>query len=325
MKKITINTSNSYDILVGEGLLEDIVGLSAPVVKGKRALVVCGDNIKDIYGVKVAQSLNAQMYVHKSGESNKNLDTLQKLLSYLSDNKYTRQDVIFALGGGVTGDIAGLAAALYMRGMKLVQVPTTLLAAVDSSVGGKTAINFNNNKNLIGVINQPNMVICDTSCFGTLPYRIYSEGMAEVIKYAIISGENLCDNKDMVSRCIEIKKQFVEADEKDLGQRHILNLGHTIGHALEKITSYEYLHGEAVAIGIAMMARNCNCKNYDEIERMLIAYGLPVSTDIYVEEIAKEAMMDKKNNGNGIDVVVPYAMGDCRIESWTFEKLCELK
>lgn len=322
MTTVSLKKPAPCDVIISNGAVNNIAELASPYISGKRALVVCGSHVAPLYGEEIARQLEAEMFVYEAGEKSKNLSTLEQLLDRMAGAGLTRDDILVNVGGGVTGDLGGLAAALYMRGIEYINVPTTLLAAVDSSVGGKTAVNITSGKNLAGVFHQPSLVICDPDTFATLPYRIYTEGMAEVIKYSFICGEILCDTKDMISRCIEIKKDLVDKDPYDRNERRLLNFGHTIGHAIEKISGFSYLHGEAVAIGMAMMTRNI--PDYAVLEKMLIAYGLPVSTEIPAAEIADAAKADKKGEGDEINMVVPYAFGDLRVEKWKYEDICRL-
>jgi 3-dehydroquinate synthase len=244
---------------------------------------------------------------------------------------------VFALGGGVVGDLAGLAAALYLRGIKLVQIPTTLLAAVDSSVGGKTAVDLDAGKNLAGAFYQPDLVICDTDTLSTLPKSEFSNGMAEVIKYAAIRDKSLYNALRppisnlgaVIARCVEIKRDIVSADERDKGERQLLNFGHTFAHAIEKCSGYKIVHGSAVAIGMAMMTRACLARNIcggDCLEVLLDAldaYGLPAETGYDEDALFSALLSDKKRNHDRITLVVPRGPGRCERLSVTLPKARE--
>ena len=240
----------------------------------------------------------------------------------------TRTDVIVALGGGVVGDLAGFAAATYMRGIPYIQVPTTLLAAVDSSVGGKTAIDLDAGKNLVGVFYQPKLVLCDYTVLEALPPRIFVEGCAEVIKYGMIADKELfymmgnesqSDLEEVVSRCVEIKSDIVREDEFENGTRKMLNFGHTVGHAVEKLSNYNISHGKAVAIGMAIetMAAvrmgKCGINCYRELVDLLHKYGLPYTTRYSADDLSKVALSDKKRSGGKITLIVPEEIGICSL------------
>jgi len=245
----------------------------------------------------------------------------------LAENEITRNDVIVALGGGVTGDLAGFAAATYMRGMSYVQIPTTLLAMVDSSVGGKTAIDLDSGKNLVGAFWQPKIVICDYSTLLTLPEENYREGCAEVVKYGILRDgelldllENSKDNiEDIIKKCIEIKRDIVQEDEFDKGTRGLLNLGHTVAHAVEKLTEYKVSHGEAVSVGLAVILKSaaksgdCSQELCDRVLSLLARLGLPVTTECSEEDILENIDHDKKRSGNEILLIIPLAVGKCEM------------
>lgn len=236
-----------------------------------------------------------------------------------------------ALGGGVVGDVAGFAAASYLRGIDFIQIPTTLLACVDSSVGGKTAIDLKAGKNLAGAFYQPKLVIADFETLSTLTDGIFADGMAEVIKYGVIFDkaffEFLRDNeaKDnleyVITRCVELKRDIVNADEKEKGVRALLNFGHTVGHAIEKCSGYKIPHGSAVAVGMVIISRAAyKCSFCDENYADIIAslnkkYSLPVSTDFSASELSSAAMADKKRAGDKIKLIIPEALGNCVIKS----------
>lgn len=316
MDSIKVNVSKPYDVLIGEGILDNISELSNPIISGKRALVVSGSNVAELYAREIAGKLCSEMFVFEAGEENKSFATLEKLVSFMADIGMNRDDVLVSVGGGVTGDLCGLAASLYMRGIRYIQIPTTLLAMVDASVGGKTAVNITQGKNLIGSFYQPSLVVVDPVCLRTLPERIYAEGMAEVIKCSYIKGEDFTTSDDMIKKCIELKKSLVEEDEFDTGARRLLNFGHTIGHAIETLSGFSYLHGEAVAAGMAYMCR-VFASDYSLMEKMLLSYGLPVETDIPSEDIVRQTRLDKK----GGVFVVPHSFGDVRVEEIDLCKL----
>ena len=345
MTEIEIKTSSAYKVLVGGGLLSQTGELAAPLIKGRKAVLAAGSNVFPLYGSTVKESLEragfqVDAFVYPAGEKSKTAETLIEMLNFMAQRRLTRADAVFALGGGVTGDMAGLAAALYQRGIACVQLPTTLLAAVDSSVGGKTAVNLAAGKNQMGVFSQPRLVICDTDCLDTLPPEVYAEGWAEVIKYAFIRKgllqELLPEEKpeerieEIISECVRIKRDVVTADEFDTGERQLLNFGHTIGHAIEKCSGYNWYHGMAVAVGMAMMIRACRAKGVcdaeclEKIELLLPKFGLPSACDYSAEELLEAAMADKKRSGGSITLVLPEHFGICRLKKTAFEELGEL-
>ena len=286
--------------------------LNIPVYSG---IALMGSNLARLYSFPV------KTYVFQSGEKNKNFRTLEDLLVFMADCKLCRSDYLYAVGGGVTADIGGLAAALYNRGMKLINVPTTLTAMVDASIGGKNAVNLSEGKNLVGTFKQPDDIYIDLNYLDTLPKRIYNEGMAEVIKYSFICGEDLTTLplEEMVKKCVEIKEEFVRKDEFDLGERHILNFGHTIGHAVENDSNYSYLHGESVAIGMVYITQIFNPDLLPRLKEMLGRFDLPTE---YGGSI--DFSLDKKRNGDSIDIVIPKAFGDCEIQTIKTEELNRL-
>ena len=345
MKSIEINTPNPYKVLVGGGLIAGTGELAAPLVKGRNAVIVSGSNVFPLYGETVRESLEKAgfsvcCYVYPAGEKSKTADTLIDILNFMAEHQLTRSDAVFALGGGVTGDMAGLAAALYQRGIACIQLPTTLLAAVDSSVGGKTAVNLEAGKNQMGVFSQPRLVICDTDCLNTLPPEVYTEGWAEVVKYAFIHKGPLQQLLlqarpeeqigEIIAECVKIKRDVVTADEFDQGARQLLNFGHTIGHAIEKCSDFSWYHGMAVAVGMAMMIRACRAKGIcdeeclNQAELLLKKFGLPADCEYPAEALLEAAMADKKRSGGTITLVLPETFGVCRLKKTAFNELGEL-
>ncbi|MBO5317039.1 MAG: 3-dehydroquinate synthase, partial [Oscillospiraceae bacterium] len=294
------------------------------------------------YGKTVQDSLTEAgfrvvCYTFSAGEASKNGQTYLSILNFLAENQLTRADALIALGGGVVGDITGFAAATYLRGIRYIQLPTTLLAMVDSSVGGKTAIDLPAGKNLAGAFCQPNLVLCDTNALRTLPREVFVDGCAEVIKYGVLfdpdlfshlEEQGLCFDKDyVVSRCVELKRDVVRQDEFDLGLRQKLNLGHTIGHSLERLNNFALSHGQAVAIGMAIVSRAatatgiCNADDTGRILKILPQFSLPVSTDYAAEKIYECALSDKKRAGATINLILPETIGNCVIKTMPIEQL----
>ena len=269
MKVVSVNTpSAAYEVKIGTGLLDRLGEEVRSRMRAGRAMVVSGEHVFPLYGKRAVESLRkagikAEPLVFPSGEETKSLARYGELLNALTAFQMSRSDCLIALGGGVTGDLTGFAAATYQRGIAYVQVPTTLLAAVDSSVGGKTAVNLPAAKNQVGAFYQPAVVLCDTETLSTLPQRELRAGYAEVIKYGILGDADLFDTlqqgsftqEEIIETCVRMKADIVAEDEHDFGRRRLLNLGHTFGHAVEARSGYALLHGEAGARGTAMNAR----------------------------------------------------------------------
>ena len=335
MRTVTVKAGKCYEVRIGRGLLPEIGKQIGGIPGVKRVLVVSDDIVFPLYGETVLKSLSESGYetdsfVFPNGEASKNLTVYGELLTKLCDAGLTRDDLLVALGGGVVGDLAGFAAATYRRGIPFVQVPTTLLAAVDSSVGGKTAVDLPNGKNQVGAFYQPALVICDPDTLGTLPEVEYRNGCAEIIKYGVLDGEELfaklsekpvCEQyEDVIERCVSIKRDYVEADEFDRGLRMLLNLGHTIGHAVEACSDYKIPHGLGVAIGMAAIARAsakeglCSEETAKRIQELLTKYNLTIGMPPYtVTELAKAAGSDKKNTGASMRLVIPKEIGNCTV------------
>ena len=303
--------------------------------------IVSDDTVDALYGKKLENSLEAVGYepikfVIPHGEASKSMENLGALLGFLADNHITRSDFLIALGGGVVGDLTGFAAAVYLRGIKFVQIPTTLLAAVDSSVGGKTAVNIPEGKNLVGSFHQPSLVICDYDTLDTLPADIFADGCAEVIKYGVIGDAPLFEKlkspikpqiEDIIANCVANKRDIVNRDELDHGERRLLNLGHTVGHAIEICSGFEISHGSAVAIGMAIVARAsaksgiCSSDVPLEIEKMLCDYSLPTSCKFSADELSAVAAGDKKRMGGIISFILPRAIGDSYVHDMRVEDI----
>ena len=303
-------------------------------VRCASAAVVADDTVYALYGERVCASLEAAgvrtvCYVFPHGEKSKNLLEYAKILNFLAENRVTRADALIALGGGVTGDLGGFAAATYLRGIPFVQLPTTLLAAVDSSVGGKTAVDLPAGKNLAGAFYQPELVLCDLDTLDSLPREIFLDGCAEVIKYAVLgsrelfalladipSGKGL---EEVTARCVEMKRDFVQSDELDRGARQMLNLGHTFGHAVEASSRFTLSHGKSVAIGMAMILRAacsrglCSAETRDAVIALLQRYGLPTECPYPADMLLGALSADKKIFGTRLNLVVPTDIGACRL------------
>lgn len=327
---------NSYNILIEKGLLSKLGEELKKIYFGEKIFIITDENVDKYYGDKVKDELDKAGYktrkmVLTPGEETKSFSTLPSIYNELLDFKLTRKELIITLGGGVIGDLGGFAASTFLRGVSFVQIPTSLLAQVDSSVGGKVAVDLEKGKNLVGSFYQPKAVFIDPDVLNTLPEKFYKDGMAEVIKYGCIkdrdffymlkslkSREEVMNNiEDILYKCCYIKKSVVERDEKDLGERMLLNFGHTLGHAIEKYYNFTgYSHGEAVAIGMY----NISLKSEDEgitekgaseeIKEILINYDLPYEVDIKDNnKIIDTISLDKKNIGNVLKVILLKSIG----------------
>jgi len=333
-KIIHINTSKEYDVVIGRNLLGNAGEMIRKAADPRIVAIVSDDNVFALYEPVLKESLTRQgisveQFVFPHGECSKCISVYEELLEFLCERRLTRSDMVAALGGGVTGDLAGFAAATYQRGINYVQIPTTLLAAVDSSVGGKTAVNLRGGKNQAGCFYQPSLVICDVDTLSTLPEREYKNGCAEVIKYGMIKDEAFLMNlkerdahewiDDVIARCVEMKREVVSADEFDTGERMLLNFGHTLGHGVEKCSDFSVSHGFAVAQGMAVITKNAQIKGicaegtYELLTGILEKYGLPAVIKYDPEDIAKAACVDKKSQGGQISLIIPEAPGKCVI------------
>lgn len=336
MKQIQVKASKNYTVTIGRDTLTHIGSTIREVTKADKVCIVSDDNVWSLYGAAATESclsseLSVCNFVFSAGENSKNTTTYLKLLNFLVSNEITRSDCIVALGGGVVGDLTGFAAATYLRGIPYIQVPTSLLAMVDSSVGGKTGIDLESGKNLVGAFYQPNAVLCDTLTLNTLPEDIFRDGCAEIIKYAVLFDPELFnilerdgldfDREWVITRCIEHKRNVVAGDEFDRGQRMLLNLGHTIGHAIETCSAYTVSHGKAVSIGISMVCRAMKCPDADRIVALLEQFGLPTATDLSPSDLWNAALSDKKRSGDALNLIAARGVGNCEIKPISTEEL----
>ena len=335
--KLTVNLDkNSYPIYIDRGILPETGKYVSEFFHGKKIMIISDDNVFPIYGQTVSDSLVKSGYechslVLPHGEPTKRFDTLPRIYSAMLGAKLTRSDLVIALGGGVIGDLAGFAAASYLRGVKLLQIPTSLLAQVDSSVGGKVAVDLPQGKNLVGAFFQPRMVLIDPDVLDTLPAHFISDGMGEVIKYGCIRDsalfKMLCahtsfddlknDLVSIIARCVDIKRIVVEEDQFDTGERMLLNFGHTLAHTIEQYYHYEReSHGEAVGIGMYQITRIAEEKGLtapgcaEQIRRALELYDLPVSCGLPVSALTEAILLDKKNLNGSLNVVLLHKIGD---------------
>ena len=342
MKEIQVNASSTYRVLIGSGLLPALGQELKKVCNATKAAIVSDSNVFPLYGASAIRSLeNAGFsvinYVIPAGEESKNGTVYLELLNFLAQNHMTRSDCLIALGGGVVGDLTGFTAATYLRGIPYIQVPTTLLAAVDSSVGGKTAIDLPAGKNLCGAFCQPRLVLCDTDTLDTLPEDIFRDGCAEVIKYAVLYSPSLfsCLNEhglsfpreDVISQCVAFKRDVVQEDEFDTGNRMKLNLGHTVGHGVEAQSKFTLSHGQAVAVGMAIVARAahryniCSAETATQVVDILHKFGLPVTTSQDSAALYRSTLSDKKRSGGTVQLIVPVSIGNCQILPMEVKKL----
>lgn len=341
--------SRAYDVHVGAGILSDVGAIAHSSAGGSRCCVVSDSNVAPLYAAEAEASLAAAGYdvaetlVFPAGERSKRLSTLEGLLEGLAARELTRGDVVVALGGGVTGDMAGLAAALYLRGCPVVQVPTSLLAMVDSSVGGKTAVDLAAGKNLAGAFWQPSAVMADVRCLATIDRDLLTDSCGEVVKHAVLADPALLDEltaaplnapgtdearlAEVVARNVAIKRDVVSADETERGVRQTLNLGHTVGHAIEAASDFALGHGSCVAAGLCVVARAaersgwCSAETRARIERCVRAHGLPTGTPLSPDEIMRYLVHDKKRRGGSVNLVVPVEPGRAEVRAVSLDDL----
>lgn len=336
MEKISVHCSRDYDVLIGNGILKDAGEYIARIFHKDTAFIVSDDNVFRLYGETLRNSLTSAgfktaEFVFSHGEINKNLPTYASLMETMCQMHISRSSFIVALGGGVVGDLAGFAAATYQRGIPFVQIPTSLLAAVDASVGGKTAVDLQSGKNQVGCFHQPSLVLCDTGTLATLPEDEYCCGCAEIIKYAMIGSDALFSEimnvpvsgqyDHVIAACVKMKRDYVEQDEFDRGCRMLLNFGHTFGHAAEACSGFSLLHGQAVAMGMAAITKAacafgiCPEATLNDLLALLSKYELPQSIPFPAVEMLQKILADKKFSGDHIRLIVPERIGKCRIEA----------
>lgn len=329
MTAVTVNASSKYDVIIDRDLLPRCGELIKETTKAQKFALITDDNVDKLHADTVTRSLEecgltVCRFVFPHGEASKCAATLNRIYGFLAENHFTRTDAVIALGGGVTGDMSGYAAATYLRGMDFIQIPTSLLAQVDSSVGGKTAIDIPEGKNLVGAFKQPKLVICDVSVLDTLPRDFLIDGMGEVVKYGMIKSRELfkilesrnIDNimdimEDIITCCVSIKRDVIEADEFEKGERMLLNFGHTLGHSIEQYYNYTGVsHGRAVAKGMEMITRLAENKGMsvngltDRLIKCLENYELNIDVKPQPPELGGACMNDKKRSGSSINIIV---------------------
>ena len=343
MQTIRINTpTRRYDVKIARGALAQAGDSLLELTKPCRAVIVTDDTVRSLYGNTLLTSLSnagfkTALYSFPAGEESKTLTTFIDIQSFLADRKLTRSDYIVTLGGGIPGDMGGFCAACFQRGIRFIQIPTTLLSAVDASVGGKTAVNLPQGKNLVGAFYQPDLVLCDPDTLRTLPAGVFADGMAEVIKYGVIRDAEFfrfletCDVQTsieaIIRRCVEIKAEVVSEDERESGVRAILNFGHTLAHAIEKCSNFQIPHGRAVGIGMVLESRALYRTGYaktdytDRLKNLLIRHGLDTATDYSAQALYDAAVGDKKRTTDGIRLLVVEEIGKCVVKQITLADL----
>ena len=340
--RITVKASGTYDILLSKGGLSQIGQALKERFKPCTIAILSDDKVFPLYGKTVTASLEAAgfktiCHVIPNGEQSKTLDSVTGFINSMVQGQVTRTDMALALGGGVVGDMAGFAAAIYLRGIPYIQVPTTLLAAVDSSVGGKTAVDISAGKNLVGAFHQPALVYLDTDTLSTLDQSVMRDGFAEAIKYGVILDRKLFDTvaktgtfdlTQVIARCIEIKRDVVEQDEFDRGMRGLLNYGHTFGHAIEKLSGFTITHGSAVARGMiiaAQVAAKYGFADHTEtITKVVKDYGFETDCPYKADELYSVILSDKKRSADDITLVLPREIGQCILEKMPATRVLEL-
>ncbi|WP_313163827.1 3-dehydroquinate synthase [Sedimentibacter sp.] len=341
--KLDINIEKNtmkYEVIIKKGLIQNLSEEIKKVYTGKKIAVLTDENIFELYGSKLESSLNVQFHVSfiviKPGENSKTLSVLEFIYAKLSEYNIQRSDLIIAFGGGVVGDLTGFAASTYLRGIDYIQVPTSLIAQTDSCIGGKTAVNLTQGKNLAGSFYHPKAVLIDTDFLLTLSDKHIKDGMGEIIKYACIkdlslfrilvnikSQQDLFENiEEIVHICLSIKKQLIESDEKDNGMRMLLNFGHTIGHAIEKYSGFQIAHGEAVSAGMLIITKNSERIGYTEIgtyeklKAVLDNFNIQYNLDDYnKEEIKKYILSDKKILNDNINLILMKTISESFIHN----------
>lgn len=337
MLTLNVNASKNYQITITNGLSE--FKKVAEFLKGDKVAVITDDVVDGLYSDVLNGYLTGKKvykYVIEHGEKSKNADNYVKIINYLAQNEFTRQDGVITFGGGVVGDLGAFVASTYMRGITLIAVPTTLLSCVDSSVGGKTAIDLPSGKNLCGTFYQPDAVYINVEFLKTLPKSEIDSGMGEVVKYAFLSDDitskllNGEISENLIYACLKIKADVVEKDEKEGGLRKVLNLGHTVGHAIEKLSNYEISHGGCVAKGIAYAIDisskifNFSQEKTDKLHSLLNSYPFDLSCNFSSDEIINQIKLDKKSKSDGVDFILIKDIGDVKIQKIKFSELSEL-
>lgn len=344
MIRIPVKTKKSYEVLVAEGLLQEAAArIAALPQKTGKVFLVSDQQVYSLYGPRLEEGLQAAgfelrfcRFVPPAGEASKSLAVYQQLLSAMVQAQLSRGDLLIALGGGVTGDLAGFAAATYLRGLPWVQIPTTLLAMIDASVGGKTALNLPEGKNLLGAFHQPSLVLCDPALLATLPAEEIKNGMGELIKTAFLdealwesleAWEGDLPGPELIARAIQVKAALVAQDEADRGPRRLLNLGHSIGHAIEAASGFQIPHGQAVAMGLGSITRAavrqglCEGSALARLEAMLARHHLNQENPFKAADLLLYMKRDKKAGSGRLTLVVPRRIGGCELREVSWAEL----
>lgn len=330
MKKITISTSTSYDVIIEDNILSTLNEIILEYIEPCKICIITDSTVNSLYSKKVKTSLESSGFtttkiVFPPGEHSKSLSTYSNILEAIADEGLTKTDCIIALGGGVVGDLAGFVASTYMSGIRYVQIPTTYLAALDSSIGGKTGLNLLRGKNLVGSFWNPELVLCDPTVFNTLPTIRRMDGIAEAIKCAVVTDNTLLypiKNNSytyVIERCVSIKKSIVEVDQYEESLRQLLSFGHLIGHAIEKLSGYSLSHGHAIAAGMIYEARaayNMGFTDNDissDLETLFRSLGFDPEITYTVEDLMKYVIMSKRIYKDNVNIVVPVEIGKCKL------------
>lgn len=346
MTRIKVETGVPYEVVVDYGAANKAaMFIKTTLTKARKVVLVSDSNVAPLHAEKVLNelrgvNLETSLFTFEAGEKSKTLATYSSLINFLAEKRLARTDVLVALGGGVTGDLTGFAAATFMRGIDFIQIPTSLLAMVDSSVGGKTGVDLPSGKNLVGAFHQPRAVFCDVSYLDTLPDIWIKDGMGEVLKYAILGDKDLFSVLESypkrkigeveISKCIGMKRDIVNIDEKEGGVRKLLNLGHTFGHAIEKLSDFGITHGHAISTGIAFAARSSRQlgllseNDCERIVALVAAMGYDPTSLLFTGAMADAIMGDKKVSAGSIDFVLPIEIGKCVTQKTPLEKVEEM-
>ncbi|MBQ1422615.1 MAG: 3-dehydroquinate synthase [Firmicutes bacterium] len=346
MERVKVRTRDRYEVLIGRNITDEAVKMLLP--KGKHIVLIWDEEIPSMYVAELGNALEEAgkevmaCAVH-GGEDSKSIESFQNICGLLSDFSMSRSDTIVGIGGGTVTDLAGFIASTYKRGLDLCEIPTTLIAAADAAIGGKNALNLGSRKNIIGTFYQPSLVVVDTKYLDTLPDETFAEGCSEVIKYGFVGDQELVSMledrpltegrsdspylEDILKRCIRLKADIVVEDEKDNGIRNLLNFGHTLGHAIETQSSYKIHHGEAVAMGMALITRASENKGLSErgtytrlinlLEKHHLEWRCPYNLSVLLSHVAE----DKKIRDGYINLVVPLRPGACTLKGMTDEEL----
>ena len=342
MKVISVKASRSYEVRIGSGILANAGSYISEIKPHATAAIISDSNVWPNYGCELQENLrqhgiHSVSFVFPAGEASKNIETYLQILNFLAEAKITRSDLVIALGGGVVGDISGFVAATYLRGITYVQIPTSLLAMVDSSVGGKTAIDLPAGKNLVGAFKQPALVLCDIDTLATLPGNLFLDGCAEIIKYGMLYDASLIDElqgsgpdfnrESVIAKCVGFKRDVVAEDEFDTGARQRLNFGHTLGHGIEARSNFTITHGCGVAAGMAIITKAavhrelCDQSVYEILVSLLQRFSLPTETTFTAPQLFESALSDKKRNGGTVNLIVPRKIGQCDVLPLPIEEL----